>query len=188
MADADLAVRMPPTRVDRDSGTRDPHRASRTSPAAAPMASEPHPARAAYTEVTRQVERLHRRFLDVLRTRLQALGVVDVNAVQVLLLCNIGEAEISARQLMDRGYYQGSNASYNIKRLVETGYLEQRQAPHDRRSTLLRVSDKGRDLCAAIAAAEAEFSDRFQADELSAVNRTLRALEQSWDGVITVAS
>ena len=68
-----------------------------------------------YHELTRLIERLHRRFLDVLRTELTMMDITDINAVQALLLANIGEEEINVRELMSRGYYQGSNASYNLR-------------------------------------------------------------------------
>lgn len=135
----------------------------------------------AYVELTRMIERMHRRFLDVLRIQLQRAGVVDVNAVQCLMLSNIGDQEINARLLMDRGYYLGSNASYNIKRLVESGYLDQRQAEHDRRSMLLRVSTKGRALCERMGAAEANFADAVRQEDLVNGIEILRRIERVWD-------
>ena len=73
-----------------------------------------------YLELTRLIERLHRRFLDLLRAELNGLGIRDLNSVQALLLANIGEEEIAVRDLVERGYYQGSNVSYNIKKLAVT--------------------------------------------------------------------
>ncbi len=139
----------------------------------------------AYLELTRLIERLHRRFLDVLRDQLHRMGVKDINAVQALLLCNIADAEISARHLMERGYYLGSNASYNIKRLVESGYLQQRPAEHDRRSTLLKVAPKGRELCARIADADAQLSGQLPLAALESANQTLRQLERVWDDFVS---
>ena len=138
-----------------------------------------------YYELTHLIERLHRRYLDVLRTSLDRLGVVDINAVQCLLLGNIGEEEINVRSLMDRGYYLGSNASYNLKRLVECGYLEQQRSPHDRRSTLIRASQKGRDLCRQVAEMTDRnaiaFSTGDSAAELEAACQLLRRLERAWE-------
>jgi DNA-binding MarR family transcriptional regulator len=138
----------------------------------------------AYVDLTRLVERLHRRFLDVLRAQLQRLGVNDINAVQCLMLSNIGEQEVNARHLMDRGYYLGSNASYNIKRLVENGYIEQRQADYDRRLTLLRVSAKGKALCAKAAMADATFANLLPAADLTHCIGVLRKIERVWDDFI----
>jgi DNA-binding MarR family transcriptional regulator len=137
-----------------------------------------------YVDLTRLVERLHRRFLDVLREQLTRLGVNDLNAVQCLLLCNIGGEEVNNRHLMERGYYQGSNASYNIKKLVETGYLEQRQAEHDRRSTLLKLSAKGRELAAKVAAADNALASRLPANAVQTANQTLRQIERVWDDFV----
>ncbi len=95
-----------------------------------------------YLELTRLIERLHRRFIDVLKTELNRIGVKNINGVQALLLTNIGEEEIVIRDLVERGYYQGSNVSYNIKKLVKMGYLEQERSTHDKRSVSIRLTDK----------------------------------------------
>ena len=100
-----------------------------------------------YFNIVRLVERLHRHFLDVLRAELHRLEVDDINAVQALLLYNIGEDEVVIRDLKDRGYYHGSNVSYNIKKLTEFQYLTQERCAHDRRSIRLRLTDKGMRLC-----------------------------------------
>ena len=52
-----------------------------------------------YLELTRLIERLHRRFLDLLRAELNRLGIRDINSVQALLLANIGREEIAIRDL-----------------------------------------------------------------------------------------
>ena len=135
----------------------------------------------AYVELTRLIERLHRRYLDVLRTQLDRLRVTDINAVQCLLLCNIGDAEINAKSLLERGYYLGSNASYNVKKLVSSGYLEQRTAAHDRRSTLLRVSARGRDLCRTVIEGHSAFAEAAQPVAVSGADTLLRQLERAWD-------
>ncbi len=95
-----------------------------------------------YLELTHLIERLHRRYLDVLRTELNRLGVRDINGVQVMLLANVGEEEIVIRDLIERGYYQGSNVSYNIKKLVELGYLDQERSSHDKRSVSIKLTEK----------------------------------------------
>ncbi len=78
------------------------------------------------------------------------MDVEDINAVQALLLYNIGEAEVVVRDLKDRGYYHGSNVSYNIKKLTEFEYLEQERCSHDRRSIRLKLTEKGMRLCTGI--------------------------------------
>ncbi len=56
-------------------------------------------------------------------------GRSDINAVQALLLYNIGDSELTAGELRTRGYYLGSNVSYNVKKLVEMGSICTTPAP-----------------------------------------------------------
>ena len=100
-----------------------------------------------YLETIRLIERLHRRFLDVIKTELDRLGIEDINNVQALILSNISNEQLTVGELTARGYYLGSNVSYNVKKLVENGYLNQERSPHDRRMTRVRVSEKGLELC-----------------------------------------
>ncbi|NQV85317.1 MAG: MarR family transcriptional regulator, partial [Rhodospirillales bacterium] len=95
-----------------------------------------------YFELTRLIERLHRRYVDVIKTELNRIGVRDINGVQALLLSNIGAEEISIRDLVERGYYLGSNVSYNIKKLTDLGYLVQERSAHDKRSVMVKLTDK----------------------------------------------
>lgn len=96
-----------------------------------------------YFECITLVERLHRQFLDVLKIELERAGVQDINNVQSLILYNIGEDELTVGELTVRGYYLGSNVSYNLKKMVENGYLVQERSVHDRRSIRVKLSDKG---------------------------------------------
>jgi DNA-binding MarR family transcriptional regulator len=103
-----------------------------------------------YLVTIRLIERLHRRFLDVIKTELDRLGVEDINNVQTLILSNINEDQLTVGELTIRGYYLGSNVSYNVKKLVENGYLIQERSSHDRRMTRVKLSEKGLDLTAKI--------------------------------------
>src|SRR5271168_1879796 len=85
-------------------------------------------------DLPRLIERMHRRFLDVVRIELGKLGVEDISPVQAVMLDNIGNEEISVRDLIERGYYLGSNASYNLKQLVEGGYVDRQASERDRRA------------------------------------------------------
>lgn len=145
--------------------------------------------RHAYLELTRSIERLHRRFLDVLRSELIRVGMRDLNGVQALLLTNIGEEAIAIRDLVERGYYQGSNVSYNIKKLTEMGYLAQRRSPHDRRSVTvsptkkaLAVVDRIRELEERIAASLADHD--LGDGEIDGICRALSRLEGVWANVL----
>lgn len=91
-----------------------------------------------YLESLSLVERLHRLLLDVIKDEFERVGVLEINAVQALLLYNIGDNEVTAGELKSRGYYQGSNVSYNLKKLVEMGYMHHQRSEIDRRSVRVR--------------------------------------------------
>lgn len=138
-----------------------------------------------YLDIARLIERLHRRFLDVMRAEINRLGVSNLNAVQALLLVNIGDEEIVIRDLIERGYYLGSNVSYNIKKMVEGGWLEQRRSEHDRRSVRIKLTAKALDLCQKFNDLEARqsvaFAQRLEsAEDMEEFLGTLRKLERTW--------
>jgi len=139
-----------------------------------------------YIELTLLIERLHRRFLDVLRVELKNIGVRDINGVQALMLTNIGDGEIVIRDLIERGYYQGSNVSYNIKKLTDYGYLAQERALHDKRSITVKLTDKGRKVVAGIKTLEEKNGVKFEdaignSDSVAEAAKVLRKLERTWD-------
>src|SRR3546814_6357210 len=93
------------------------------------------------------IERRHRHFLELVKAELERRGIQDINNVQSLILYNIGTDELTVGELTARGYYLGSNVSYNVKKMVENGYLVQERSPHDRRAVNVRLSAKGLDIC-----------------------------------------
>jgi DNA-binding MarR family transcriptional regulator len=99
-----------------------------------------------YLEALTLVERLHRRLLDVIKDEFDRRGRSDVNSVQALLLYNIGDSELTAGELRTRGYYLGSNVSYNLKKLVEAGFLHHQRSRMDRRSVRISLTEKGREV------------------------------------------
>ncbi|MPY69759.1 MAG: winged helix DNA-binding protein [Alphaproteobacteria bacterium] len=138
-----------------------------------------------YVQMTRMIERLHRRHLDMLRYELDRLGVEGVSAAQVLMLTKIQDRAITVRDLVERGYYLGSNASYNIKQLADFGLIEQERSPHDKRSVRVRLTKKGKELCDNVAEAEATHAkamvdDADGAAEIETALRALRRLETTW--------
>lgn len=138
-----------------------------------------------YLELTRLIERLHRRFLDLLRTELNRAGVRDINSVQALLLANIGGEEIAIRDLVERGYYQGSNVSYNIKKLAEMGYINQERSTHDRRSVTIRLTDKALKVVDDIRELEHRIASQLDQEdvgcnEIEVVCDALRRVERTW--------
>lgn len=138
-----------------------------------------------YLELTRLIERLHRRFIDVLKTELNRLGVKDINGVQALLLTNVGEEEIAIRDLIERGYYLGSNVSYNIKKLTDLGYIEQERSAHDRRSVTIRLTEKALVVVKGMRDLQASNADAFSKrgagpDDIEEICASLRSLERTW--------
>ena len=99
-----------------------------------------------YLDALTLVERLHRRLLDVIKDEFDRRGRSDINSVQALLLYNIGDKELTAGELRTRGYYLGSNVSYNLKKLVEMGFLDHQRSRVDRRSVRIRLTDTGREV------------------------------------------
>ncbi len=137
-----------------------------------------------YTESILLIERLHRRFLDVVKAELDRLKIDDVNNVQTLILYNISGEQLTIGELTNRGYYLGSNVSYNVKKLVENGYLVQEKAPHDKRSTRIKLSEKAVNLCKRVDALYQRNIDTLSKEttepELSNLNKTLTQLENFW--------
>lgn len=141
-----------------------------------------------YAESILLIERLHRRFLDVVKTELDRLKIDDINNVQTLILYNINGEQLTIGELTNRGYYLGSNVSYNVKKLVENGYLAQERAPHDKRSTRIRLSDKGLKLCSKIDELYQRnvdmVSKEMDVSAFSGLNKTLSQLERFWTDYI----
>lgn len=138
-----------------------------------------------YYESIQLIERLHRQFLDVVKVELDKKGVQDINNVQTMILYNIGRDDLTVGELTIRGYYLGSNVSYNVKKMVENNYLVQERSVHDKRSIRVRLSDKGIELHNFISAmfkrqeAQIQNSD-ISNDDLNAMNATLKTLERFW--------
>jgi DNA-binding MarR family transcriptional regulator len=139
----------------------------------------------AYLEVISLIERLHRHFLEVVKLELEGLGIHDINNVQGMMLFNIGDAEMTVGELTLRGCYLGSNVSYNVKKMVENGYLVQERSLHDRRSIRVRLTEKGtqlRDQVSVMLQRHLEMLSQatLNMEDLQATGVTLRRLERFW--------
>lgn len=129
------------------------------------------------------IERLHRRFLDVVKAEIDRQNIDDVNNVQMLILYNINDDKMTISELANRGYYLGSNVSYNIKKLVENDYLVQERSIHDKRAVKIRLSDKGMDLCKKFDAFMERSIEKMEgsgmnAEGLTETNKNLRHIER----------
>jgi len=150
--------------------------------------SSPEGALRALHELPRQIERMHRRFLDVVRLELGRAGIRDLSPVQVMMLGNIGGEDVAVRDLIERGYYLGSNASYNLKQLVDGGYVDRRDDVRDKRSARLSVTAKGRGVLDKLAALEGKWAEPLlggdKAVDFETTFATLRALERCWSEAV----
>lgn len=138
-----------------------------------------------YFESIQLIERLHRYFLDVVKTELDRKSLQDINNVQAMILHNVGRDEMTVGELTLRGYYLGSNVSYNVKKMTENGYITQERSLHDKRSIRIKLTSKGAELHKIL-------NDMFQRHEekLNALglenpdfvdfNHTMRQLERFW--------
>ena len=146
-----------------------------------------------YAQLTQMIERLHRRMLDVIRYELEQAGVNDINPAQALMMTKIEGREVALRDIIERGYYIGSNASYNIKQLVEADYVVQKQSDHDKRSVKVSLTDKGQDLCQKLADFNIAQGERLagtekEAKDVDTTIEMLRRLEQGWSEYLRYGS
>ena len=143
-----------------------------------------------YLEVISFVERLHRHFLEVVKIELDSLQIHDINSVQALILFNIGDQEVSIGELTERGFYLGSNVSYNLKKLVDMGYIRYKRSETDRRSVRVSLSEKGLAASGVVRKlyqrqlGSVEQVGQIMCDDFKALNKALVRLERFWSDQI----
>lgn len=139
-----------------------------------------------YLDSLALVERLHRLLLDVIKDEFERVGILEINAVQALLLFNIGDNEVTAGELKSRGYYQGSNVSYNLKKLVETGFMHHQRCEIDRRSVRVKLTDRGREIRSIVEELFSRHADGLESrgvlgiEGIEEINTSLRRVERYW--------
>jgi DNA-binding MarR family transcriptional regulator len=139
-----------------------------------------------YLDALTLVERLHRRLLDVIKDEFDRRRRIDINSVQALVLYNIGDQELTAGELRTRGYYLGSNVSYNLKKFFEMGFLDHQRSSADRRSVRIKLTDKGREVRDIVDALyrkhvhTVEEVGGIDSDEFATLNKSLHRLERFW--------
>ncbi|MEL6205249.1 MAG: winged helix DNA-binding protein [Pseudomonadota bacterium] len=145
---------------------------------------------ASYEDMLALIERLHRLLLDVIKDEFERVGVLEINAIQALLLYNIGDNEVTAGELKTRGYYQGSNVSYNLKKLVDMGYMHHQRCEIDRRSVRVRLTEKGRNIREVVNELFERHAGSLQEREIVTmagmedVTSSLRRVERFWSDQI----
>ncbi|MBL0933854.1 MAG: transcriptional regulator LdtR [Aliihoeflea sp.] len=146
--------------------------------------------RSLYLESLQLVERLHRRLLDVIKDEFDRNGRSDINAIQALLLFNIGSSELTAGELRSRGYYLGSNVSYNLKKLVDLDFINHQRSRIDRRSVRVSLTPKGREIADLVGAlydrhiGSIEKVGGIGQDEFQQMNKALQRLDRFWNDTI----
>ena len=141
-----------------------------------------------YLETVSLIEHLYRQFFDVVKDELDRLEVDDINNVQCLILYNIGNDELTVGELTQRGCYMGTNVTYNLKKMIDAGYVTQQRSPHDKRSVQVRSSTSGLELVQCLAAVfdahSAQLAYELGENDLTNVNGHLRVLERFWTDVL----
>ena len=141
---------------------------------------------AGYLEMLALIERLHRLLLDVIKDEFERIGQFEINAVQALLLFNIGHKVMTAGELKSRGYYQGSNVSYNLKKLVEAGYIDHQRSDIDRRSVRISLTARGKEVHHTVSelfrrhTEDILAGDRLRPEGIEGMNADLRSVERYW--------
>ncbi len=152
--------------------------------------AEERPLKSQYLMALKIVERLHRLLLDVIKNEFERVGRMDVNGVQALLLYNIGDCELTAGEIRSRGYYLGSNVSYNLKKLVDSGYIHHQRSKTDRRSVRIRLTPKGKEVYNVVNAlyerqlTMIEKVGGLAVADLKTLNTSLAKLERFWSDQI----
>ena len=139
-----------------------------------------------YLESLAPVERLHRLLLDVIKDEFERVGMIEIYPVQALLIFNIADDEVTAGELKSRGCYQGSNVSYNLKKLVGMGYMHHERCRADRRSVRVSLTDKGQHVRELVHELFEGHADALQSEGVlhgtgvEVINEALRRIEQYW--------
>jgi DNA-binding MarR family transcriptional regulator len=146
--------------------------------------------KALYMETLQLVERLHRRLLDVVKDEFDRAGRTDINAVQALLLFNIGDSVLTAGELRTRGFYLGSNVSYNLKKLVDLGFIDHKRSRVDRRAVRVQLTPAGMEIAVKVA----DLYDRhigsidkvggLDEQEFQKLNKAMQRLDRFWNDQI----
>ncbi|MHA1558267.1 MAG: MarR family winged helix-turn-helix transcriptional regulator [Alphaproteobacteria bacterium] len=142
-----------------------------------------------YFQCVMLIERLHKLFFDLIKIELDSANVRDINGMQAFILYNIACNQLTVGELSYRGYYLGSNVSYNLRKMIDNGYVLQVPSLHDKRSTHVKLSEKGIRLYERIEKLMEEHSSkfiaRFKKDDLITLNNKLRQVESFWSTLLT---
>lgn len=134
-------------------------------------------------------EKVYRTFLELIKHELDSAGVIDINPIQAAVLLNIDDNTITMSEVISRGYYMGSNASYNLKKMINNGYIDQVQSNYDKRTSFVKLTNKGKTLLENLkdkisrhaSSLDGKIKDKMT---LSKLNGFLRNVDNHWKNII----
>ncbi|MDR2598593.1 MAG: MarR family transcriptional regulator [Holosporales bacterium] len=134
-------------------------------------------------------EKAFRVFLDIIKQELDGFGIADISSTQAFILMNVGNNVITMGEVLSRGYYVGSNASYNLKKMIANGYMKQSPSDYDKRASYLSLTDKGLDLCNKLEKSVNKHMSRFESTaagklELERGIKFMKKIESYWQDIL----
>jgi len=131
-----------------------------------------------YLRAIAAVERIHRIFFEVIGSELASADITDINSVQALLIYHIGNKSLTVGELTARGYYLGTNVSYNLRKITKLGYADQTESKHDKRSSIITLSSKGMQVHKTVDKAISKHANLAKREELLAIDDICNSLSQ----------
>jgi DNA-binding MarR family transcriptional regulator len=138
-----------------------------------------------YFDTAHLVQACQRRLMDAIEDQLSRAGRKGLTAVQALLLFSVGDRVLSFGELEGSCYF-GSNASYNVTKLVDNCFLKRERSRVDCRQVRIELTAAGREVRDLLAAVFDHHIHTIAAAggispaELSSLNATLVRLERFW--------
>lgn len=137
-----------------------------------------------FAQMLQSVEILHRRFPDVTAKEHNRRDNA-LSAEQALILCHASERPISLWQLQALGQFEGTNLTYNIAKLTEGGYVKLSRPQWDKRSSLIELTEQGRQvsqviLCTLDIHADSLSGIGITTQELTLLTRALMDIHHLW--------
>lgn len=131
----------------------------------------------AYIQSLFLADRVYRLFLDGLKHDLHVLNIKDITTAQAIILYNIGNEHLSVSELSSRKYYLGTNISYNLRKMAETGYVSQTASERDQRVQYIALTDKGLGLYDTLEKTFQSYLQRVEQQDLNDLKKSLKTLE-----------
>jgi len=134
----------------------------------------------AYIEMVHLLSRLHRSLIEAIKAELDTRLIRDINAIQALILFNIGDHKLTVGELMSRGCYQGANVTYNLHVLVRNKYVTELRSAYDRRIRHVQLTKKGHEMRHHLASMHKRHVERLPLADISEsdLTRTIHTFER----------